>query len=300
MKAVDLFAGPRGWGVAARALEIDEVGIEIDPAPAATARAAGFEVVEGDVAALDPTTFGRPELLIGSPPCPDFSKSNRRNALGLAGVRGALVLEPLRWIEALEPRLVALEQVPDVLPIWQEYEIRLEALGYRTWSGLVNAANFGAPQTRKRAIFTARLDDGLLVPLTTHTENPTGETFLPIEDRLPWVTMAEALADLGPYHVRLEEGAPYVETDLPAWAHERPSTTVTSGGRVAAPGYRQHDERQFGKGAVRLTPEQAARLQTFPDGYPWRPPRVHQQIGNAVPPRLARAILEALTGRTRT
>lgn len=295
MKAIDLFAGPGGWDLPASWLGIDVLGVEVDPAPAGTREAAGLRTVLADVAALEPADFGPVDLLIASPPCPDFSVSNRKNARGIEGTRGALVAEVLRWTEALEPRLVACEQVPDVLPVWQAYAVRLVELGYSTLVTVLNAADFGVPQARKRAVLIARRDEGPLRPERTH-DDARNESLFPLKT---WVTMAEALADLGPYHVRLEEGAPYVETDLPRWALERPSTTVTSGGRVAAPGYRRHDERQFGAGAVRLTPEQAARLQGFPDGYPWRAPRVHQQIGNAVPPPLAEAILSTLTGRNR-
>lgn len=293
---VDLCAGPGGWEVAARALGLDLTGIEVDAAPVRTRAAARHRTVVGDVSTMDPTAFAPADLVIASTPCPDFSRSNRRNARGIEGLRGELVLEVLRWAEALEPRILAAEQVPDVLPIWEVFEVRLRERGYRTWSGILNAADYGVPQIRRRAVLLARRDEGHLFPSTTHGREGAPSFFAP----LPWVTMAKALEDLGPYHVRLEEGAPYVEGDLPAWAHERPSTTVTSGGRVAAPGYRQHDERQFGKGAVRLTIEQAARLQGFPDGYPWQAPRVHQQIGNAVPPPLAEAILSTLTGRTRS
>lgn len=294
--AVDLFAGPGGWDIAAARLGLEVVGIEQDPAPAGTRDAAGLRSILGDVAATDPRDLGPVELVIASPPCPDYSKSNRKNALGIDGTRGALVAEVLRWTETLEPRLLACEQVPDVLPIWQAYARHLETLGYRTFVSILNAADYGVPQARKRAVLLARRDAGPLAPEPTHA--PAGAGRLPGFDAKTWVTMAEALADLGPFFVRLEEGEAYVETALPAWAHERPATTVTSGGRVAAPGYRRHDERQFGKGAVRLTHEQAARLQGFPDGYPWRAPRVHQQIGNAVPPPLAEAILSTITGAT--
>ncbi len=49
--------------------------------------------------------------------------------------------------------------------------------------------------------------------------------------------------------------------------------------------------------STRITPAEAGRLQTFPDDYPWqgRTGQVGQQIGNAVPPLLAAAIVTALT-----
>jgi DNA (cytosine-5)-methyltransferase 1 len=91
------------------------------------------------------------------------------------------------------------------------------------------------------------------------------------------------------------------------WGWERPSTTVNADPRIADPTltherrscqinpatgkpYRQQD------GAVRVTVQQAATLQSFRPDYPWQGTRTKQfqQIGNAVPPLLARAVLAEL------
>ena len=76
------------------------------------------------------------------------------------------------------------------------------------------------------------------------------------------------------------------------WGYERPATTVAGDPRIAAAG---HHERQM-HNAVRVTEQEAAVLQTFPPDYPWQGSRSRRflQIGNAVPPLLARAILGAL------
>jgi DNA (cytosine-5)-methyltransferase 1 len=71
--AVDLFAGPGGWDVAARQLGIDPLGIEYDDAACATRAAAGLLTLQADVAELDPTDFGPIDLVIASAPCPTFS-----------------------------------------------------------------------------------------------------------------------------------------------------------------------------------------------------------------------------------
>lgn len=290
---VDLFAGPGGWSQALRDLGSEDVGIEKDRAALGTRAGAGFRSIAADVTTVDPSRLVAVDGLIASPPCQDWSESNRKNASGLEGLRGSLVTEVPRWADALRPRWIACEQVPGVLPVWQAYAAFLEDLGYRAAVAVLNAADFGVPQTRRRAILVARLDDGPLLPEPTHAAEVEGSLF-PLA---PWVTMAEALEDLAPFSVRWDEGAPYLEgDDLPTWCKERPSTTVTSAGRVPRPGWRAHDERQFGAETVRLTPEQAARLQSFPDGFPFRPPRVHEQIGNAIPPLLARAILAPLLG----
>lgn len=89
------------------------------------------------------------------------------------------------------------------------------------------------------------------------------------------------------------------------WVHERPSTTIVGSFRpdvVAAPGWREHDAppRQYSEGSVHITEAEGAVLQSFPADYPWQGPKTRkwEQIGNAVPPRLAAHVVGALTGIT--
>lgn len=93
---------------------------------------------------------------------------------------------------------------------------------------------------------------------------------------------------------------------MPAWATERPATTVQGDPRLAAPGHRcmtpdchpdGAPESMFAK-ATRVTVEEAGILQSFPADYPWRGNKGErfQQVGNAVPPVMAAAILAAVLG----
>lgn len=92
------------------------------------------------------------------------------------------------------------------------------------------------------------------------------------------------------------------------WCWDRPSTTVTTDARIHPPGHKinQGDVARFGqaeaerryagrsgKEAVRVTPTEAAILQSFPPGWPWQGSKTSQarQIGNAVPPLLAYHVL---------
>jgi hypothetical protein len=89
--------------------------------------------------------------------------------------------------------------------------------------------------------------------------------------------------------------------ERPQWVSERPATTVAGDSRIGQPGHKhmgdchpdQPRTKQFDTGSVRVTVEEASLLQSFPPGYPWQGTKTkqYQQVGNAVPPGLAAAVL---------
>lgn len=215
MNAIDLFAGPGGWDEGIRSLGIQPLGIELDEAACLTRDAASHRTLRADVATLNPLDFAPCDLLIASPPCQAFSTAGKGDghrdvplimecarALGagddirkqagalLADKRSILVVEPLRWALALKPAHVALEQVPPVLPLWEAFADILRHHGYSAWAGVLNAADYGVPQTRRRAILMASLTGWVHPPAPTHTK---GGAHTLDGELLPWVSMAEAL-----------------------------------------------------------------------------------------------------------
>lgn len=83
------------------------------------------------------------------------------------------------------------------------------------------------------------------------------------------------------------------------WMHERPSPTIVSEYRpdiVAKPNYRTTTSRQYERDSVSVTYNEAAILQSFPPDWPWRGSRTScfRQVGNAIPPLLARAVVSTL------
>ena len=249
---LDLFAGPGGWSTGARALGLTETGIELDPWACATRRAAGHRTVQADVTATDPADYAEAEGLIASPPCRPWSPGGLReghldrelvataiddlavgrdtrdiNRAMCANPESLLAAEPIRWIRALRPAWVTMEQVPAVLPLWQQYAQHLTAWGYSVWTGVLNAADYGVPQTRKRAILIASRVRPVTAPEPTHAKNPVDDLF---GARLqPWVTMAEALDALhqdGDWVLRSGQsiaGAGRAERCL-----DEPAVTITS------------------------------------------------------------------------
>lgn len=80
------------------------------------------------------------------------------------------------------------------------------------------------------------------------------------------------------------------------WTTERPATTVAGDPRIAEAG---HHDRQMNN-AVRVSVQEAAILQSFPPDYPWQGSRTAQyrQIGDAVPPLMAAAVIGAAIAPT--
>lgn len=354
MNALDLFAGPGGWDLAAARLGFRVVGLENDPDVGKTRRDAGLETLLVDVAAVDPVDLALSDwtLLLGSPPCPTWSSAagregvvdspvvyrvlrdlfhgrDTRHEADVGDRRTLLVVEPLRYALALRPRWVALEQVPAALEIFQVIADLLRHAGYRSaWTGVLNAADYGVPQIRERAILIADARAPVHPPHPTHA--PAGGAASLFGELKPYVTMAEALSwedgvvgfprqSDGLEEVVLD-GESYRARDLfpvdgpsptltekarswSRWPYERPSTTVQGDPRVWAPGHKENAQDPPGKyqqrrgdQAIRVTLEEAAVLQGFPARYPFFGTKTSRfrQVGNAIPPPLALAILHEL------
>lgn len=91
------------------------------------------------------------------------------------------------------------------------------------------------------------------------------------------------------------------------WYVERPATTVQADNRIWPPGHKTNNNDPPGKyqkraseNVLRITPEQAACLQGFPEGYIFTGTRTNQfrQIGNAAPPPLVEAVIRRLSEQT--
>lgn len=321
MKALDLFAGAGGWSVACVRLGIDEYGVEIMPEALATREANGLKTIYNDVwdgLTSDPLEY---DMLIASPPCQSFSLAGKgagREALddvlgliaegayklpedGLRKVseerglddRTALVLTPLAHVYRDRPTYVAWEQVPQVLPVWEACAEEMRAFGYSVEVGILHAEQYGVPQTRKRAILVARLDGKVSLPTPTHSKYYSRDPERLDSGVLPWDSMAETLG----------------------WGYpERPSMSVAGsvgrglGGGSGAQGMIRkairdglfipspHSKEDTYAENTRITPNEAGVLQSFPQDYNWCGGKTLQflQVGNAVPPLLAEAILSSL------
>ncbi|MDP9934753.1 DNA (cytosine-5)-methyltransferase 1 [Paenarthrobacter nicotinovorans] len=318
---VDLFAGPGGLDVAARWMGLSVVGIEWDENACATRRAAGLGTVQGDVREHGPAEFPHATILTGGPPCQTFTVAGAgagRKALdqvlsfigrmakgedltselaSLDDERTGLVLQPLRWaLEAYNAgnayQVIVLEQVPAVLPVWEAMASVLDTLGYKTVTGVLHAEEYGIPQTRRRAILIANRYLTPALPTPTHLRfkknalqvsvNPSGLR--------ECKSIGETLDRTEPYVLVSNYGTGGDPKARGRRASTEPAFTVT--GKVSR-------NRLFSDAGEldRLDLSEAGRLQTFPHDYPWSGKDVSQQIGNAIPPRLAAHVLAAALGQ---
>lgn len=219
---LDLFAGPGGWSRALTVLGVRDVGLEWDEWACKTRAAAGQLTLRTDVA-MYPTWpwIGRTVGVIASPPCQAWSMAGKR--LGLVDQplvhqavedlaagrdtrerllaacrdqRSLLAAEPMRYLHALntagQPEWIVMEEVPDVLPLWKQYAVILRRWGFSVWCGILNAADYGVPQTRKRAILLASRIRTAQPPAPTHAHVHEPESLFG-PGRVRWVSMAEAL-----------------------------------------------------------------------------------------------------------
>lgn len=310
---VDLFAGPGGWSEAVTALDLDEIGLELDATACATRAAAGHPTIRTDVAAYPAERFAGADGLIASPPCQAFSRAGKRKGHDDAtrlrehlitsrrgwvepggdwsDPRAPLVLEPLRWALAIRPPWIVLEQVPPVIKLWSTYTVALADLGYRAWAGVLDAADYGVPQHRERAVLIAILD-------TDRPPTPPPATHGP--GRTPYVTMGAALGwhdgNRELWEPKRHDQSKAGEVN-PDWPLTRPATTLATRSTVADPGANANRFNGAAKSrndGYHVDVEEALTLQSFPADYPiaGAPSKAFEQIGNAVAPRFGAAILD--------
>ncbi len=208
-----------------------------------------LQIFEGDISDFSPETLleatglkpGDVDLLAGGPPCQTFSTAGKRAAT--QDLRGTLLWQYLRFIEALQPKFFLMENVRGLLsaalnhrpiarrpdkggpPLARDEEagsvIRLFASdlqkiagsGYHMDCFEVNAVNYGAPQLRERAIFIGnRYGSVMNFPNPTHgapNSEPAELTLFPDEAMpLPWATLRDAIGDLNEKHPIIMDFSP--------------------------------------------------------------------------------------------
>jgi DNA (cytosine-5)-methyltransferase 1 len=285
----------------------------------------GKHCVHGDVLVTSPPAHLRPDLVIGGPPCQGFSVIGKMNP---EDPRSAHVVHFLDVVEHHQPRAFVMENVKALAssPRWSGVRDalveRARELGYRVEIFILNAADYGVPQARERMFLVGIKGADPREPTpTTPTRRVTVRETL---QRLPRVgepgNDGVCTARVVPARVPVMRptahkgsllfngsGRPLdldgVARTLPAsmGGNATPIVDQEELERGAEPWVvAYHARLQSGRGPLktaparmrRITVQEAAALQTFPEGFAFEGRRNsrYRQIGNAVPPRLAFAV----------
>jgi DNA (cytosine-5)-methyltransferase 1 len=304
---VDLFSGAGGFAEGFRQAGFRVLlGIDNDPAairsfkanfPEAIALAMDIKEVSG---ALIERLVGRPDVVIGSPPCEPYTGANprrRKNPLErlYEDPAGQLVLHFARIVGELKPRVFVMENVPGILDVEDELRRIFREAGYsRVYFNVLKAEDYGTPSHRLR-VFISNIK----------IKPPKRSKVIGVEEALS--SLPEPGAELPPNHelpsisprkakriARLRWGQALIYYEgadnrrLPNLIRldpRRHAPTVLGSSRFIHP-----YEDRF------LTVREQARLMGFPDNHVFLGGKDEQynQVGEAVPVPLARAIAEVV------
>ena len=141
-------------------------------------------------------TFPSCDLLVGGPPCQGFSNLGERVP---NDPRRQLWRHFLRAMKDAEPLLFVMENVPPLLRSAEYKEITKEArkLGYEVEGRILNAADYGTPQQRKRVFVIGSRIGKPVFPKSTNRDPNVEPTFEETELAL-WKTVRDAIGDLPP------------------------------------------------------------------------------------------------------
>ena len=262
----------------------------------------GKECVLGDITKIPSSEIPNADVMIGGFPCQGFSMANtKRHELD---ERNSLYLEYVRILKAKQPKVFVAENVKGILSLGKGEIIKaiiqdFSDAGYSVEYKLLNAADYGVPQTRQRVIIVGirkDLDIQFEFPKQTHSKNGN-------DGLKRWVSIKEAISHLPDPDGENADSVPNNEysqykvitrdfTGHRKTSADLPSPTILArgnggGGVVAIPHYKNNR---------RMTVRESAAIQTFPDNFTFKGTRgsCYRQVGNAGPVLLSYKIGKAI------
>jgi DNA (cytosine-5)-methyltransferase 1 len=206
---LDLFAGCGGFSIGLKQSGLTSVGeVEFDEWAADSLRQnfPDSRVLQSDVRDIDDSvirSFSGVDVIVGGPPCQGFSVAGTTQ-FGVADPRNELVYWFLHWVCILAPRIAVIENVPNILTkskdgatVLDVVQKQLQPLGYLVTAKVLNAADFGTPQLRRRAFIVATAPGiKFNFPNATHTQTRVGgDLFKALQT---YTTVGDAISDLPP------------------------------------------------------------------------------------------------------
>jgi DNA (cytosine-5-)-methyltransferase len=318
-KIIDLFSGSGGLSLGFAQAGFENLfSVEFNHQAAKTYRKnfPHHTLIEGDIKEVSNSKIRElqnnniVDIIVGGPPCQGFSIAGNIGRRFVDDERNKLFKEFVRFVHVIQPKMFLMENVARLAThnkgqTIKEILTEFENLGYDVKAEVLQAADYGVPQKRQRIFIvgtkfgvfhypkkqgitpTVRetIDD--LPPLKNgqSSEIPNHFAMTHSEQMLQKMSYVKDGGDRNdiPTEIRPKSGdvRKYIR-----YASNKPSVTVTGDMRKI---FHYNQNRA-------LSPRELARLQTFPDNFIFEGNSIsiQQQIGNAVPPKLAKAIAEEI------
>lgn len=321
LKYIDLFSGAGGFS-----LGFDNTGfqnvfsVDIEPSFCETYNHnfPSHNLIQKDICDVTDAElkylkeYDEIDVVIGGPPCQGFSIAGNIGRKFIDDPRNKLFKEFVRVVKVIEPTYFVMENVARLYNhnkgnTRREIINDFENLGYKVECKILNSADYGVPQVRKRVIFIgSKNSQKILFPkkevdkyitvkeaLSSYPKLESGQ-----ESKIPnHIAMSHSeqmlhkmsfVSDGGdrneiPEQIRPKSGdvRKYIK-----YASDKPSVTVTGDMRKIF-----HYEQNRA-----LTVRELAKLQSFPDDFEFKGTKIsqQQQVGNSVPPKMAEAIASVI------
>ena len=290
VRTVDLFCGCGGMSLGFESAGFDVAAAFDHWGPAVNVYRANFHhpVFQrdlGDPSVVDEIVACSPEVIIGGPPCQDFSSAGpNRPGSARANLMGSFI----DIVEAANPNFVVMENVPRsrLHPVFKRAEARLLKAGYGLTLRVLDACRCGVPQTRERMFLIAAKG------AAPDFLGPTLDSGLAPR---PMTLRDYFGSSLGTdYYFRV----PTNYSRRGVFTIDEPSRTIRGVDRPIPGGYPGHpdDSVPIGPRVRAFTVLERSYIQTFPRDFKFAGTKsdLNTMIGNAVPLKLAEYVARAL------
>lgn len=242
-----------------------------------------------DLEKLQPENMAPSDFLIGGFPCQEFSLCGPRK--GLNSVRGQLYKTLVNYCRTHQPKMFVAENVANIINMEKGSVLKqiikdFTSAGYRVNHWLLNAADYGVPQSRNRVFLVGVRQDipGFPCPPIPKFKSAQRSISWAIDDLLNVID--ESVPNQSQYFKANRAKNGHGQGDETSTA-DKPGYTVRANAKSRVQFHYSLERR--------LTIRECARLQTFPDSFvfPHSATTNIMQIGNAVPPLLANVVAKS-------
>ncbi|MBS3087334.1 DNA cytosine methyltransferase [Candidatus Pacearchaeota archaeon] len=307
---IDLFCGAGGLSEGFKQAGFKSIlGIDVDKSALETfaLNHAGAETICGDISQITREQIAKKinrdtvDLIIGGPPCQGFSLAGRRNP---NDPRNKLVQEFLRIVREFKPKFFVIENVQGFksmrdksgkLVIEIVKELAKES-GYSVKPYLLNSKDYSVAQKRRRMFLIGSKKKNVEFDIKKTKEVVVGDLLFPQETIAEKYFYSQRLIDgflrRAKRNKKLKRGFGWQFLKMNDQSYTISARYYKDGCEALV----KYDD-EFKAGSIRkLTERECARIQSFPDNYKFAGGKIktYKQIGNAVPPNMAKAVAKSI------